>query len=117
MLLPCVNQSEWHYTGADDWIRVGLGQLRQIHFDSVVAMLRERQSSGPFRNLADILHRVPIPSADVEVLIRSGALDSIAGDYNRPQLLRQLVTRGRLAAMILVGAAIAVPRHIQRGGG
>ncbi|MBD3297184.1 MAG: hypothetical protein GF341_00880, partial [candidate division Zixibacteria bacterium] len=91
VLLPCVNKSMWHYTGAGDWIRVGLGQLRHIHFDSVLALLRERERHGPFRNLADILHRVPIPAADVEVLIRAGALDAIAGQRNRPELLRQLV--------------------------
>ncbi|GAB4326369.1 MAG: DNA polymerase III subunit alpha [Candidatus Zixiibacteriota bacterium] len=97
VLLPCVNRSMWHYTGADDWIRVGLGQLRHIHCDSVLALLRERERRGPYRNLADILHRVPIPAADVEVLIRAGALDSIADGHNRPELLRQLVlgTRGK----------------------
>jgi DNA-directed DNA polymerase III PolC len=100
VLLPCVNESMWHYTGAGDWIRVGLGQLRHVHFESVLALLRERERHGPFRHLADILHRVPIPSADVEVLIRAGALDSIADGRNRPELLRQLVlgTNGKRKA-------------------
>ena len=93
VLLPCVNESAWHYTGAADWIRVGLGQLRGVHYDSMLALLQERRHGGQFADFADFLHRVPMPDKEVEVLIRSGAFDGIAAGKNRPQLLRQLAMR------------------------
>lgn len=91
VLLPCVNQSERHYSGADDWIRIGLGQMRHIHHDSIGRLLDERMRNGPFHDLGDFLSRVTMPTPEVEILIRSGAFDGIAQGRNRPELLRQLI--------------------------
>jgi error-prone DNA polymerase len=91
VLLPCVNQSERHYTGADDWIRIGLGQMRHVHHDSIGQLIAERIRNGPFHDLGDFLSRVPISVPEVEILIRSGAFDAIAHGKNRPELLRQLI--------------------------
>ncbi|MEW5875547.1 MAG: DNA polymerase III subunit alpha, partial [Candidatus Zixiibacteriota bacterium] len=91
ILLPCVNASERHFTGAHGQIRIGLGQLRHIHTESIDQLLEERRRNGPFEDLAHFLLRVPMPVIEVEMLIRSGAFDAIAGGLNRAQLLRQLI--------------------------
>ena len=91
ILLPCVNQSERHYTGAGDWIRIGLSQLRHVHYDSISAILDERMRNGPFNDLGDFLGRVPMPTPEMEILIRSGAFDAVAQGKNRPELMRQLI--------------------------
>jgi error-prone DNA polymerase len=91
ILLPCVNRSEYRYTGADDWIRIGLIQIQSIHHQRLAQLLKERDRNGPFADLADFVRRVPILSHEVEILIRAGAFDAIAQGKNRPELLRQLI--------------------------
>jgi error-prone DNA polymerase len=91
ILLPCVNRSEYHYTGADNWIRIGLIQIQNMHSQSLVQLLDERDRNGPFSDLADFVGRVPIPSQEIEILIRAGAFDAISQGKNRPELLRQLI--------------------------
>lgn len=89
VLLPCVNESELHFTGADDRVRIGLAQLQHIHHENLERLLDERRRNGPFTGFADFLRRISLPATDVDSLIRAGALDGIAGGLNRPQLVRQ----------------------------
>jgi error-prone DNA polymerase len=91
VLLPRVNSSEWHFTGADQAIRVGLCQLQGMQKQDGERLLKERRRDGPFLHLADFLRRVPMPASTVDTLIRAGAFDTIARGMNRPQLMRQHV--------------------------
>jgi len=91
VLLPCVNSSEWHFTGSDQAIRVGLFQLQGMQEQDGERLLEERRRDGPFLHLADFLRRVPMSASTVDTLIRAGAFDGIANGMNRPQLMRQHV--------------------------
>jgi error-prone DNA polymerase len=53
-------------------------------------LVRERDRGGAYRSLGELLRRVPIDPSDVRLLIRAGALDSIAGGASRPELMWQL---------------------------
>jgi error-prone DNA polymerase len=66
-----------------------VGQLQNVHKKNIETLIDERQKSGPFQNLEDLLWRVSLPPKEVDNLIRGGALDSIAHGLNRPQLMRQ----------------------------
>ncbi len=85
VLGPDINESDWQYTGKKKTIRIGLQQLRNIKRATIERILKVREK-GKFRSLADFLSRVPIGDADFSVLVKSGALDSIAGELNRPQM-------------------------------
>ena len=89
MLLPCVNRSELDFAGGGDWVRIGLGQLQRTRRENLKRLLEERGRHGPFADFGDFLRRVSLPAADVDSLIRAGALDAIGGGLNRPQLMRQ----------------------------
>ncbi len=105
VLPPDVNASSWEYTvergagpapggagpgagpGAQTAaLRVGLGQLKDLRREFVDALLAERARGGPFGGFRDFLLRTGAPYPDLRVLIRSGALDSIAEGYTRPQM-------------------------------
>lgn len=83
---PDINVSRLHYTGRGKRIRTGFQQLQNVQAKTLEALMEER-AKRPFASLKDFLERVPLQSADAAVLAKSGALDSISGGLNRPQLL------------------------------
>ncbi len=93
VLGPDINESRLPYTGRAKTIRTGLQQLQAIRRSTIEAILQERSRGGPFSSVEDFLERVkmqgglPISGAEAAILARSGALDSIRGTLNRPQIL------------------------------
>ncbi len=73
-----------HYGGVCDAIRIGLGALKGLRGELVQRIVAARQQ-GPFCSLADFARRCRPHSGELEVLILSGALDSLG--LPRPQLL------------------------------
>lgn len=88
VLMPDINESRREYRGVNRSVRVGLMQLKGLHEAALDAVLHERRKR-PFVSLADFLDRVDIDVADVKVLIKSGAFDSIAAGSTRPELIWQ----------------------------
>jgi DNA polymerase III alpha subunit len=89
--LPSVNHSQMGYTvepgaNAERALRVGLMQVVGLQLETITAILRSREESGVFRSLENFLQRVPIESAEIEALIKCGALDD-AGPRTRPEML------------------------------
>lgn len=91
VVLPDINKSEWHYTGKDKTVRVGLMQLQGIQRQSIDQLLAERRQRGPFRSFDDFLTRVPIESSDAKILIKAGLFDEIEPNRTRPQLIWRLL--------------------------
>ncbi len=107
VLLPDVNRSEFHYRAENDetpggdqmpssesppirpWmaIRVGFMQIRGLNKKTTQAILAERDRSGSFQSLQDLLERVSIPERDGTLLIKSGALDSLEPSLSRSQIM------------------------------
>ncbi len=81
--------------GGNGIIRMGFQQLQNIRGDTLKALLGERSAGGPFTSLEDFLARAPLDPSDGRVLVKSGALDSLAGGLNRPQLLWTVEARLR----------------------
>lgn len=84
---PDINESEWGYTGKERTVRIGFQQLQDIRKSALENILEERKRNGPFVSLDDFLRRSGITPADASVLVKSGALDSIASGFNRPRIL------------------------------
>ncbi len=83
---PDVNASDVPYAGRNGEVRVGLMQVQGLKGASREAVLEARRA-GPFRSFEDFLSRVDCDPADVRLLVRSGAFDSIAGGRTRPELM------------------------------
>jgi error-prone DNA polymerase len=93
VLGPDINESRLPYTGKGKTIRTGLQQLQAIRKSAIEAILTERNRGGPFLSIEDFIERVkmqgglPISVAEAAILVKSGAVDSISGPLNRPQIL------------------------------
>jgi error-prone DNA polymerase len=86
VLLPDVNESRKEYWGRDKIVRVGLMQLKGLRETALRAVLEERKKR-PFLSFDDFLSRVEIDPADVKLLIKAGAVDSISGGATRTEMI------------------------------
>ncbi|HET9250741.1 MAG TPA: DNA polymerase III subunit alpha, partial [Candidatus Eisenbacteria bacterium] len=90
ILPPDVNASERAYTGKGREVRVGLMQLKGLPAAAVGALVEDRGRRGPFASWEDLRRRVRLHVAEAELLVKSGACDSIARGRTRPELLWEL---------------------------
>ena len=88
VLLPDVNRSQIHYGGHHRRLRIGLMQIRGLTESTREALVHERRR-GAYRSCEDLLRRLDPDPADIRLLIRAGACDSIARGRTRPQLAWQ----------------------------
>lgn len=76
-------------------IRFGLAAIKNVGHNIVRAIIRERQSSGPFPSIEDFISRVEnrdLNKKSLESLIRCGALDSFGERNLLLQNLEKLLT-------------------------
>ncbi|MBS1546318.1 MAG: DNA polymerase III subunit alpha [Bacteroidetes bacterium] len=78
-------------------IYLGLANIKSLTAEAVQLILHERRRNGPFRDLEDLLHRVPLPLEQARILIRTGALRFTG--KNKPQLLWDLTLLHNPAAV------------------
>jgi error-prone DNA polymerase len=86
VLGPDINKSELHYTIEAGCLRVGLLQLCEIHKDFLKQVLAERREHGQYKNFLEFVRRTRPGIPDIRILIRSGTLDCLKGEFSRPQL-------------------------------
>jgi DNA polymerase-3 subunit alpha len=89
---PDINKSgEYFSVDGETEIAYGLAAIKGMGVQAAQAIIAERQSGGPFRDLYDFCRRtdqLKVNKRAVEALIKSGALDSMGS--NRPSLLGNL---------------------------
>jgi len=90
VLLPDVNESRKEYWGKDRMVRVGLMQLKGLKEASLEALL-EACKKRPFASLEDFLARVDVDPSDVKILVKAGAMDSIARGATRPEMIWKML--------------------------
>jgi error-prone DNA polymerase len=104
ILPPDVNASGFATTGRGNEIRVGLQFVKGLSADAVERILVRKSpptalpSYRPtaFRNLSDFRERTGLRPDDLRLLVKVGALDSIAHGMTRPQMLWEVdMTAGR----------------------
>ena len=90
---PDVNRSRWKFTvdrsaEGQDGILFGLGAIKSVGENAVRAIIRERETGGPFRDIFDFCRRIDPAECNkrvTESMIRAGAFDRMGA--NRPQML------------------------------
>ncbi|MBI4742739.1 MAG: DNA polymerase III subunit alpha [Betaproteobacteria bacterium] len=89
VLGPDINASDYFFTPVDRaTVRYGLGAIKGTGKQAVDAILKARESGGPFRDLFDFCRRSDkrmVNRRTVEALVRAGAFDSL--DDHRARLL------------------------------
>jgi error-prone DNA polymerase len=89
LLVPDLNRSAAGTQARGRALRLGRGAIKGLRRDTLQALLLARRDGGSFVSLRDLLTRVPLSKAEITTLIEVGALDRIAGDRSRPELLWQ----------------------------
>jgi DNA polymerase III subunit alpha len=89
LLLPNINKSMSKFSVEEDSktgklaIRYGLAALKNVGVQAMEEIVAERQGQGPFKDLADLLSRVPgkaLNKRQLESLISTGALDGLSAN-------------------------------------
>ena len=86
VLPPDVNASDFRCCGKGRKLRIGLQFVKGLSADGVKRVLAARGGS-PFTSIFDFRVRTGITPSDLRLLIKVGALDSIAGGWTRPMML------------------------------
>jgi DNA polymerase III alpha subunit len=101
ILPPDVNASDFRCIGKGRELRIGLQFVKGLTADGVERIFAARDSGAarqqgsnstpliprPFSSLPDFRTRTGIGPSDLRLLIKVGALDSIAGGWTRPMML------------------------------
>jgi DNA polymerase III alpha subunit len=71
---PCVNNGDYYTNirGQQAW--VGFVHIKGLEEEIAAGIIAGRQRSGPYTGLPDLIERTAIPSEQLELLIRTGAL-------------------------------------------
>jgi error-prone DNA polymerase len=106
VLPPDVNASDFRCIGKDREIRIGLQFVKGLSRDAVERLFasRDGQADGrtggravrPFQSIFDLRARTRISPSDLRLLIKVGALDSIANGWTRPMMLWLVDSAGRV---------------------
>ncbi len=90
ILPPDVNASDFRCIGQGREIRIGLQFVKGLSGDAIERILAARdggEAGSPFTSLVDFRARTGLVPGDLRLLIKVGALDSIAGGWTRPMML------------------------------
>ncbi|MEN8194037.1 MAG: hypothetical protein ABFS12_14530 [Bacteroidota bacterium] len=88
VLLPDVNRSEYEYYGVNNIVRIGLMAIKNLSQNSMDKIVKERKKNGKYVSLPDFLVRTKLAYEETALLIKCGAMDSLA--ETRPTLMRLL---------------------------
>lgn len=88
VLGPDINHSAYDFSVENGSIRFGLGGIKNVGDNTVLALIKDREQRGQFSSLSDFCSRIDskeLNKRTLESLIRSGAMDSFK--EHRAQLL------------------------------
>ncbi len=90
ILGPDINLSNEGFTVTDEGMRYGLLAIKNLGIGMISALIKERESFGPYTSLYDFISRMygkELNSKAVESLIKSGAFDCFKGTNRREMIL------------------------------
>ncbi len=88
LLLPSIEHASEVFEGGSGVLRVGLSEIRGLSVETRRRILAARAATGPFRTQEAFLRRVRPAPAELEALIRAGALDDLEDGLTRPERMR-----------------------------
>lgn len=91
VLPPNINYSDAGFTVQGEDIRYGLLALKNVGYNLIATIVREREASGPYQSLYNFCSRLTgteINKRAIESLIRAGAFDGL--EKNRHTMIRSI---------------------------
>ena len=95
---PSLNQSFAEFKAIDGKIYFGLGAIKNVGFDAISNIIKERESYGKFKSFNDFIRRVDpkdVNKLQLEGLTKAGVFDEFDKDRNKiftsiPKLIQQI---------------------------
>jgi DNA polymerase-3 subunit alpha len=114
VLGPNVNESGYQFTvNSKKEIRFGIGGLKGIGENAVAALIEERNSNGPYKNIFDLTRRVNLRTVNrksLEVLAKAGAFDDFPNSH-RAQYFHKETPDGLIFLEKVIKNAIDYQNH------
>jgi DNA polymerase III alpha subunit len=114
VLPPDINASDFRCIGKEREIRIGLQFVKGLSADAVERVLAARK--GGFTSIFDLRARTGIAPSDLRLLIKVGALDSIAKGWTRPMMLWLVDSVGRVPSGRVESGEAGKQQHTERPG-
>jgi DNA-directed DNA polymerase III PolC len=113
ILPPDINASDFRCHGTGREIRIGLQFIKGLSADAVGRILNARDSGRRFTSIFDVRVRAGLAPSDLRLLIKVGALDSIAQGWTRPMMLWMVDAAGTRGGGD-VGRQMHTNRHLDQ---
>jgi len=77
---PCINECFSEFIPKDNLLYYALGAIKNVGFEAISQVVKERKKNGKFKSIADFINRVnpkSINKLQLEGLVKAGAFDKI----------------------------------------
>ena len=77
---PCINECFPEFIPQENTLFYALGAIKNVGFEAVFQVVKEREKNGKFKSISDFINRVNpknINKLQLEGLVKAGAFDSI----------------------------------------
>jgi len=77
---PCINECFADFLPKENKLFYALGAIKNVGFDAISSLVKERKENGKFKSISDFINRVNpknINKLQLEGLVKAGAFDSI----------------------------------------
>ncbi len=98
IIRPSINKSFAEFKAIEGKIFYGLGAIKNVGFEAISNILKEREKNGNFKSLSDFINRVDsrdVNKLQLEGLTKAGAFDELEQDrgkifYSIPKIIQQI---------------------------
>ncbi len=95
---PSINRCYSEFKAIDGKIYYGLGAIKNVGFEAISNIIKERENKGKFKSLTDFINRVnpkDVNKLQLEGLTKAGAFDDFDKDRNKifssiPKIIQQI---------------------------
>ena len=98
IIRPSINKCFAEFKAKEGVIFYGLGAIKNVGYEAVSNIVKEREANGKFKSLSDFISRVDIKDVNklqLEGLTKAGAFDEFTNDRNKifqsiPKIIQQI---------------------------
>ncbi len=86
IIRPSINKCFSDFRAIDGKLVYGLGAIKNVGYEAITNIVKEREKNGSFKSLNDFIHRVnpkDVNKLQLEGLVKSGAFDEFDVDRNK----------------------------------
>ncbi len=98
IIRPSINKSYAEFKAIEGKIFYGLGAIKNVGYEAISNIVKEREKSGEFKSLSDFINRVnskDVNKLQLEGLTKAGVFDEFSKDRNKiftsiPKIIQQI---------------------------